>query len=157
VEADVSISDLLISRLAETKGPLQTPCWIYQGDTSGEYGVIHYNGKAYKAHRVAFETWVKQIGCGLSVLHHCDTPLCCNPAHLFEGTQYDNVHDMINKGRAVFPRGEHNGRATISEETAKEIKDLLAKGLRPIVIQQRLSISKDIVFGIKYGRIWRHL
>jgi len=39
----------------------------------------------------------------MSVLHSCDTPACWNPDHLFLGTQADNVHDCIQKGRAVFP------------------------------------------------------
>ncbi len=84
--------------------------------------------------------------------------MCCNPEHLFLGTQYDNVHDMIAKGRDnMAQKGERNGRATISEETARKIKELLLQELPAPIIQQRLNVSKDIVFGIKYGRIWRHL
>lgn len=32
--------------------------------------------------------------------HHCDTPPCINPDHLFEGTRADNVRDAQLKGRA---------------------------------------------------------
>ncbi|WP_407069879.1 HNH endonuclease family protein, partial [Loigolactobacillus coryniformis] len=26
-------------------------------------------------------------------LHHCDNPPCCNPEHLFAGSNLDNIYD----------------------------------------------------------------
>jgi hypothetical protein len=37
-------------------------------------------------------------------LHHCDTPACVNPAHLFVGTKGDNIRDMYAKGRGATYR-----------------------------------------------------
>lgn len=50
-------------------------------------------------HRAAWEVTYGPIPEGASVLHRCDTPLCCNPACLFLGTQDDNMKDMTQKGR----------------------------------------------------------
>ncbi|WP_434452948.1 HNH endonuclease signature motif containing protein [Lentzea sp. E54] len=33
------------------------------------------------------------------VNHHCDTPSCCNPDHLYWGTQSENMQDCVRRGR----------------------------------------------------------
>lgn len=38
---------------------------------------------------------------GRYALHRCDNPVCCNPGHLWWGTQLDNIRDMDAKGRRV--------------------------------------------------------
>ncbi|HEY7202436.1 MAG TPA: hypothetical protein VIC57_19610 [Candidatus Dormibacteraeota bacterium] len=40
----------------------------------------------------------------LVACHRCDTPLCCNPAHLYWDTQQENVRDMVRKGRHRWSR-----------------------------------------------------
>jgi hypothetical protein len=72
-------------------------CWPWLGrlDHDG-YGMF---GWAHKAHRAAYEDQVGPIPAGMSVLHHCDHRACCNGAHLFLGTQRDNLADMVAKGR----------------------------------------------------------
>jgi hypothetical protein len=55
------------------------------------------------AHRYAWELWRGPIPDGMNVLHACDNRACCNPSHLFLGTQKDNIQDMHAKGRG--PRG----------------------------------------------------
>lgn len=77
-------------------------CWIWTGavDHRG-YGTIASGipGRPVKAHRVSYRHHHGAIKDGLGVCHHCDTPRCVNPAHLYAGTQKQNMHDAIERGR----------------------------------------------------------
>lgn len=75
-------------------------CWIWNGarQTTG-YGTVGFNGKLYRAHRIAYVIANGPVPDGLYVLHSCDCPPCCNPAHLRAGTQKENMADIGIKGR----------------------------------------------------------
>lgn len=76
-------------------------CWVWRGSkTNGyRYGFFKKHGKVVQSHRYSWEMSFGAIPAGLKVLHRCDNPPCVNPSHLFLGTQKDNIHDMIRKGR----------------------------------------------------------
>ena len=75
-------------------------CWIWTaGCFKQGYGAFSLNGKAYYAHRVAYRLTQGSIPTSLQVCHTCDNPPCCNPDHLFLGTQLTNMQDMALKGR----------------------------------------------------------
>jgi len=82
-------------------------CWPWLGETNQKgYGRITMNKTPrvrLLAHRVAWEIANGPVPSGLWVLHHCDHPGCCNPRHLWLGTNRDNVLDMWRKGRAPMP------------------------------------------------------
>lgn len=83
-------------------------CWEWQGrKTQKGYGRLERNGKTIRAHRLAYEIANGPIPCGKMVLHSCDNPPCCNPAHLRMGTARDNAVDAITRGRF---RGTENLR-----------------------------------------------
>jgi len=75
-------------------------CWLWDGAiTGGGYGEMRYLDRRQDAHRVAWMIHRGEIPDGLYVLHRCDVKLCVNPDHLFLGTQKQNIHDMMRKGR----------------------------------------------------------
>lgn len=79
-----------------------TGCRIYTGQVDEDgYGRIMWEGKWRRTHRVAYESVNGPIPTGLVICHRCDNPPCINPAHLFAGTQGDNVRDSVKKGRHV--------------------------------------------------------
>lgn len=83
-------------------------CWIWLGATSTRpggaysYGNLWVEGKSWRAHRFAYQLYKKPLKKGRVLLHTCDNPLCVNPDHLVEGTQKDNIHDCIAKGRCML-------------------------------------------------------
>jgi hypothetical protein len=81
-------------------------CWIWHGSKNGDgYGCLSFMGKSMGAHRASWLIHNGEIPEGKSVLHECDNPPCVNPAHLFLGTQGDNVRDCARKGRIRGGKG----------------------------------------------------
>ena len=73
-------------------------CWPWTGG-GDRYGKIKVRRMSVSAHRFAWQVANGPIPDGMSVLHTCDNPPCCNPSHLFLGTNSDNMRDMVTKGR----------------------------------------------------------
>lgn len=84
-------------------------CWLWTSALNGNgYGVFTVAGRSAAAHRVVWELIYGSIPSGMFVCHHCDTPACCRPDHLFLGTAADNNRDRDQKGRSA--RGDASGR-----------------------------------------------
>lgn len=73
-------------------------CWNWTGSLNIHgYGVYKDLG-VLGAHRTAYFLTHGNPG-SLYVLHGCDNPKCCNPAHLHAGTHQDNVREKMERGR----------------------------------------------------------
>jgi hypothetical protein len=109
-------------------------CWIWTGAfNSNGYGHIFTgsDGRATKtqlAHRLIYEMKYGAIPEGMNVCHKCDVPACCNPDHLFVGTQADNLRDMRNKGR---------------NPTSEEISIFAKKAWTPELRAMRAKLTAD--------------
>ena len=89
---------------------LGTQCWTWIGVFKRAYGyILDTHGEVGDpmsrliAHRAAYMLATgKRISRGTMediVRHKCDNPKCVNPEHLELGTQLDNIHDAIDRGR----------------------------------------------------------
>jgi predicted XRE-type DNA-binding protein len=138
-------------------------CWLWMmGGTTAGYGVTwlpveqpNTRSKSMYAHRVAFLITHGHIPVDRPlILHRCDTRRCCNPDHLFPGTDADNVHDMWSKGRAVAdPSAAIRVAAEVNRRITRamiaEIRHLAATtGLTQRSIAQRFGVSGSCVSAI---------
>lgn len=109
------------------------------------------------AHRVAWGIASGAPPGTLHVLHHCDNPSCCNAAHLFLGTNLDNIRDRVSKKRSSCHRGEGNPRSLVTAEDVLEIRVGLARGDSRRALAERFAVSLSCIDGIKSRKNWAHL
>lgn len=124
----------------------------------------------------------------IAVCHTCDNPLCIEDSHHFLGSWKDNIDDAVRKGRhscfaniklaqANSPlthsdetkkkistkiRGANHPQATITEEQAKKIKDIIKSTPKNITpnyanLAKDLGVSYATFMNIKCNKTWRHI
>lgn len=128
-------------------------CWPWRGWTAQKYGRMSVAGSEVGAHRLAYKWASGYLPDDMIVCHSCDNRPCCNPGHLFIGTDADNVADMDTKGRrrTVPQRGERHRRAKLTEAQVLSIR----ADLRPApAVAKSLGISKSLVRGIRRRENW---
>jgi hypothetical protein len=131
-------------------------CWLWNGhlNTSG-YGQFSVNGRLILGHRFSFEMRYGPVLPGVLVLHRCDTPRCCNPAHLFLGTDAANAADKRAKGRCHDTSGVLNPRAKLTEADVRAIRALRFVPRREL--SARFGVSIGVVSKIRAREIWTHV
>jgi len=113
------------------------------------YGQIQINGKPKLVHRVSYEIYKGKIPVGMCVCHRCDNPKCCNPEHLFLGTNQQNTADMIAKGR----RGKCGAILTL--EKAREIREKYIETTTCKELATEYGVSYHVIYAIITNRNWK--
>jgi HNH endonuclease len=76
-------------------------CWEFTGSWRSRFGygrIRDEDGACVQAHIAMYEMQVGDVPDGMWLLHECDNPLCCNPAHLHPGTAGENRWDQFEHG-----------------------------------------------------------
>jgi len=139
------------SERVNTTSPADCWEWVASCDKDG-YGVCYMKGVRRKAHRVAYALAYGKTPAHLYVLHTCDNPSCCNPEHLWLGTNRQNIDDMVSKGRSL--RGARNPNAKLTESQVRNVVKLREKGCSVVVIGRKLNIGHRTVSNICRGIQW---
>ena len=149
----------LVERVwARVQRGAEDECWPFRGATSDYgHGTVRDGKHLRRAHVVVFEDTfgplpLDEHGKKLKVLHQCDNPPCCNPAHLFSGTQIDNIRDMIAKGRDRKAIGLSNGRAKLSDADVRKIRNLRAAGFTRREVAARFGVHYNYISGLTSGK-----
>lgn len=151
----------LAQKLAARTIKQPSGCWEVQGCKANQAGHVALSVgsprvKPYVrvlAHRFAWEQANgRRIPAGMVIMHACDNPRCVNPAHLSVGTQADNIHDSIRKGR-------YNcfGRQKLNAAQVLDIRALAARGVLQKDIAKQFGVAKNTVSGIVHRTSWAHL
>jgi len=125
-------------------------CWAWNGPKWHGYRRLNIGKTTSGAHRVSYIIHRGQIPAGMHVLHSCDNRSCCNPDHLFLGTNGDNVKDKIAKGR---------GWSKLSADDVAEIRRLYGRygrgGVSGKDLAARFGVSRAEVSLIVNGHYWK--
>ena len=116
-------------------------CWFWNGPTNGNgYGRVSIQSRGIYPHRIAYFLSYKIDPVGFHVLHRCiASKACCNPFHLYLGTDTDNTRDKQQQFR--------NARK-LDREEVMEIRTRYARG--------GLSTRElAILYGVHQANIWR--
>lgn len=128
--------------------------WIGHRDPRGYGRFCVKASREVLAHRLAWVVHRGPIPDGMHVLHHCDNPPCCNPDHLYLGTNADNVRDRVERDRGQRLTGETNPKARLTEDQVRAIRrDLRSQS----AIAATYGIVQGTVSAIKRRRAWRHV
>lgn len=136
----------------DRRGPDE--CWLWAASIRNGYGQIWNGYEVSYSHRAVFELVKGPIPLGMFVCHSCDVRACCNPAHLWLGTQAENIADCVSKGRQSAPRGEDHRSAKLTEEKVKEIR-ASSKGSHALAREH--GVSQPIIVRIRQRKLWRHI
>ena len=132
-------------------------CWLWTGGTNNRgYGDFTFGLGGHRvrirAHRFAWLMSRGPIAGTLEVCHHCDTPTCVNPAHLFLGTHQENHLDSVRKGRK-----RAWGLQKLNAEQVQAIRAEVASGALQRVVAAHHGISRNHVSSIVNHKVWAHL
>lgn len=116
-------------------------------------------GRRHLAHRAAWIEANGPIPDGLFVLHRCDNPKCCNPAHLFLGTQSANALDMWAKGRARpgSVKGKRLGPScsrSLDRAAVLEVFALYAGGHAQSAIAAKFELTDAAISSLLRGKTY---
>lgn len=152
-----SIQERFWSKVTKASG---ANCWLWSGRrTSLGYGAFDVGRGIKPAHRFAWELTHGPIKRGpkrMCVCHHCDTPHCVRPDHLFLGTHSDNMRDKAMKGRAPGrdQRGSINASAKLTDANVYAIR---ADRRPQAEIARDYKVTQSMISKIHTRSSWSHL
>ena len=142
-------------------------CWVWLGaKNKAGYGLFNASdgrpARCVLAHRAAWELHFASIPTRLCVCHHCDTPACVRPSHLFLGTQAENMRDSARKGRhprnktKYLPEGkDHHFYRRGHKLTRQEALSIRRSAKTNKELAAEYSVDPSLISRIRSKQVWK--
>ena len=125
----------------DKRGP--DDCWLWTGALRNGYGRLKIKHKSQFSHRVSWaianKTW--PIPKDKQINHTCDNTSCVNPAHLYLGTQEENMQDA----------------SPLTSENVREIRQLRKEGLEQWKIGHMYDVTRETISNICNYNRWKEV
>jgi hypothetical protein len=139
-------------------------CWLWKGGIgTWGYGSFFLNAKTINASRAAYILLVGPLDDEQVVCHSCDSPPCCNPRHLWSGTQAENLDDCRKKNRsrnqleANGYEGHPRYNAKLTPEMIRSARELYAAGMTQVELGRKFGVHSSVMSRAIRGLNWRHI
>lgn len=135
-----------------------TGCLLWLGGVNRDgYPTVFWEGRTRLVTRLVMGGG-KPLPEGQCALHKCDVPCCVNPAHLWAGTQADNMADKVSKGRARghSMKGEKHPSRKLSDGDVRFIFEQRGRVMQRD-LAARFGVSQTCISNIHSGRRWSHI
>lgn len=128
-------------------------CWNWTGGTitsrgGARRGTISVQNRKVLSYRVAFfltkGSWPEGV-----IDHLCSNPLCCNPSHLEDVSNEENMARMATRGRSYA--GERHHACTIPDEIVAQIIASVEAGRSAAAVGRSLGIHRTTAWRIAHG------
>ncbi|KKK63698.1 hypothetical protein LCGC14_2991680 [marine sediment metagenome] len=131
-------------------------CWPWNRKSMVKgYGRVDYQGKQYRAHRLAYGLAYGPFDTKMMVLHLCRKRSCINPNHLYLGTAKDNATDAVLDGTNV--KGEKHAGSKLNERDVIKIRALHENGVRQCDLARMFPVSARAISFVLNRETWRHI
>jgi len=135
-------------------------CWVSDGKRwrGGYVRLLRDFGDRWifiGVHKLSFLWFRGPVPEGLQVCHTCDNPPCCNPYHLFLGTDEENKKDCYRKNRLAF--GERHGMSVLTEEKVQRIRQRFISGGRNTKgrLAKEFGVSRRTIQMVVERKSWK--
>lgn len=131
-------------------------CWAWKATPNADgYGQIKVGNRVWIASRLALALALgRELAVNAIACHHCDNRICCNPAHIYEGTKASNHADAKARGRLKSAPGEKNHFAKLTADQVANIRHLFSQGKSNTAIGQLLGVHHSTISKIRTGASW---
>jgi hypothetical protein len=134
---------------------VRTGCLIFGGALVDGYGVVFFEGRVWRANRLAYTLRVGPIPDGAMILHArvCNgRRACIEPSHLRPGDARQNSADMVAAGRSA--RGRKLPWAKLNPRLVRAIRRRAPRTSR-VSLARRYGVTPSTVSAVALGQTWR--